>query len=337
MSGQDSADKAAPLSAEDKLIARFFEPLAVHPGALALKDDAAFMTPPPGHDIVLKTDAIVGGVHFFPGDPPDLIARKALRVNLSDLAAKGAKPAGCLVSLALDAQCDAQWLSAFAAGLREDTQRFDCPLFGGDTDRTPGPVTVAVFVFGFVPGGSMVRRAGAKPGDQIVVTGTIGDAALGLRLCRQPRQWSLDAKANDHLIDRYLLPRPRVALAEAVRQHASAAMDVSDGLAGDLAKLCRVSGVGARVQVAQVPLSDAARSALSAEPALIEPILTGGDDYEVLCAIAPAHWNAFRAAAEAAQVAVARIGEIAPEGAGVRFLDARGEPMHFARPSFSHF
>ncbi len=277
MAGRD--DK---LSAEDRLIARFFKPLATHPGALGLTDDAAFVTPPPGCDLVLKTDAIIGGVHFFADDPADLVARKALRVNLSDLAAKGAKPLGFLVSLALPKEIGEDWLGQFAQGLHADATHYDCPLFGGDTDRTPGPITIAISMFGTVPQGTMPRRAGAKPGDRVLVSGSIGDAALGLRL-RNGADWKINDAQRQHLSSRYLLPQPRNALAEAVRRFASASMDVSDGLAGDLAKLARVSGVAAVVEVTRVPLSDAAKAALAAEPALIEPVLTGGDDYEIVC------------------------------------------------------
>jgi len=323
-------------SAEDKLIARFFKPLATHPGALGLTDDAAFITPPPGHDVVLKTDAIVGGVHFFPNDDAGMVARKALRVNLSDLAAKGAKPLGFLVSLALPKQTNAKWLTAFARGLKADAEAYECPLFGGDTDRTPGPVTISVATFGLVPEGTMVRRAGAQAGDAVFVTGTIGDAALGLRLRdKSSKRWKLPASQKKHLATRYLLPQPRNALAEVVRAHASAAMDISDGLAGDFAKLCRVSKVAADVDVTKVPLSDAARAALKADAKLIEPILTGGDDYEIICTVPTAKVASFYAAAQVAGVPVAEIGRI-KAGEGARFLQ-NGKLLKFKRASFSHF
>ena len=236
---------ADDMSGEDRLIARYFKPIATHPGALGLSDDAAFIKPPPGCDLVLKTDAIIGGVHFFPDDAAGAVASKALRVNLSDLAAKGAKPLGFLLSLALPKEIGDDWLGGFAEGLRGDAVLFGCPLFGGDTDRTPGPVTISIAMFGSVPEGTMVRRAGAKPGDRVFVSGTIGDAALGLAL-RKGAAWKLSDAQRQHLMSRYLLPQPRNALAEAVRTHASAAMDVSDGLVGDFAKLCRASQGGGR-------------------------------------------------------------------------------------------
>jgi thiamine-monophosphate kinase len=201
--------------------------------------------------------------------------------------------------------------------------------------RTPGPITVNVAMFGSVPEGTMVRRASAKPGDRIFVSGTIGDAALGLKL-RKGADWKLTGAQREHLLSRYLLPQPRTALAEAVRGHASAAMDISDGLAGDLAKLARVSGVGAKVKVADVPLSDAAETALAADAALIETALTGGDDYEIVCAVPPAKTNSFRDAAKLVQVSVIEIGAIAA-GEGARFLDQAGKMLSFKNASFSHF
>ena len=327
------------LSAEDRLIARYFAPVATHPGALALSDDAAFIKPPPGTDVVLKTDAIIGGVHFFAEDAARDVAKKALRVNLSDLAAKGAKPLGFLLSLALPKETSGDWLSGFAQGLRDDAEAYGCPLFGGDTDRTPGPITISIAMFGSVPEGTMVRRAGAKPGDRVFVSGTIGDAALGLVIRKNTNLgaiWKLNEAQRQHLASRYLLPQPRNVLAEVVRTHASAAMDVSDGLVGDFTKLCRISKVAAEIEAARVPLSDAAQAAVAAEPATLETALTGGDDFEIVCTVPAAKADAFRAAAKAANVAVTEIGEI-KAGEGVRFVDSHGQALAFKRTSFSHF
>jgi thiamine-monophosphate kinase len=327
-------------SGEDRLIARYFRPLAREAGALGLFDDAATLTPPAGYDVVLKTDAIVGGVHFFPDDPPDTIARKALRVNLSDLAAKGARPAGFLLTLALPSMVGESWLAEFARGLGEDADTFGCPLFGGDSVRTPGPVTISIAAFGLLPQGTMVRRGGARPGDRVVATGTIGDAALGLFVRRDPtiaERWRLEPSQRDHLIGRYQLPRPRNAIADALRQHASAAMDVSDGLVGDFGKLCAVSGVSAVVEVARVPLSEAARKAIASEPSLLETALTGGDDYEIVATVSATAVNSLIAAAAAADIAMAEIGEIRDDRSGLRFLDHTGAPLAFKTTSFSHF
>jgi thiamine-monophosphate kinase len=329
----------ASQSGEDRIIARYFQPLARHPGAFGLADDAAILTPPEGYDVVLKADAIIGSVHFFTDDPADAVARKGLRVNLSDLAAKGAEPAGFLLSLALPEGLDEDWLAAFARGLKADAEAYGCPLMGGDTDRTPGPVVISIAAFGLVPHGTMVRRKGARAGDAVVVTGTIGDAALGLRLKRQPdlaARWGLDPSLREYLLARYLVPEPRNAIAVPLRAHASAAMDVSDGLAGDLAKLCRASGVAAEIAVARVPLSEAAAAAVAVEPELIETVLTGGDDYEVLCTMVPDKVASFRAVAAAAGVAATEIGRI-KEGEGAHFTGADGKPLTFARASYSHF
>lgn len=325
-----------PTSAEDRLIARHFKPLATHPGALGLSDDAAFIKPPAGCDLVLKTDAIIGGVHFFPDDAAHTVASKALRVNLSDLAAKGAKPLGFLLSLALPKETGDDWLADFANGLRGDAVLFGCPLFGGDTDRTPGPAMISIAMFGSVPEGTMVRRAGARPGDLVFVSGTIGDGALGLLVRRGDAGATLNAAQRQHLVSRYLLPLPRNALAEAVRTHASASMDVSDGLAGDLAKLCRVSQVAATVDVTRVPQSDAAKVVIGADASLRETALTGGDDFEILCTVPPDRAESFRAAAKSANVPVSEIGVIAA-GEGVQFRDAQGKALTFKRMSFSHF
>jgi len=322
------------ISAEDRLIARFFKPLATPPGALGLSDDAAFLKPPPGFDLVLKTDAIIGGVHFFPEDAAQAVASKALRVNLSDLAAKGARPLGFLLSLALPKEVDENWLEGFAQGLRGDSMLFGCPLFGGDTDRTPGPITISIAMFGVVPEGTMVRRAGAKAGDRVFVSGTIGDAALGVQV-RKGKDWKLSEPQRQHLVSRYLLPQPRNALAETVRIHASAAMDISDGLAGDFAKLCRASGMAADIDAARVPLSEAAKAVIAADGAALESVLTGGDDYEILCTVPATKADAFRAAARIVNVTVTDIGEI-KAGDGVRFL-AGDQVLSFKRASFSHF
>ena len=334
------AKRAKPRkSGEDRLIARYFKPIARHPGALGLTDDAAMLTPPAGHALVVTADAVVGGVHFFPDDPPDLIAKKALRVNLSDLAAKGAQPAGFVLTLALPKNVGGAWLKKFAQGLGADARKFACPLLGGDTVRTTGPVSISITAFGAVPKLTMLRRSRARVGDHVVVTGTIGDAALGLKLRterRATKRWKLDATMRRHLAARYLVPEPRNALAEALRRNASAAMDVSDGLAGDLAKLCRASGVGADIDVARVPLSKPARAALAATPSVIETILTGGDDFEVVAAVRPAKLKSLQAAARRAGVRVTEIGRIT-KGVGARVLGPDGRELRFRRTSFSHF
>jgi len=327
------------LSGEDRIIARYFRPLASHPAALRLIDDAAALTPSPGNDLVLTVDAIVGGVHFLPDDPPDAVAKKALRVNLSDLAAKGARPVGFLLVLALPKETSETWIAGFARGLAADARTYACPLLGGDSVRTSGPATISITAFGTVRKGTMVHRAGARPGDRIVVSGTIGDSALGLMLHRPGGVdgWTLGRAQKKALLGRYLLPQPRNAIAEAVRRHASAAMDVSDGLVGDLGKLCAASGVSADIEIERVPLSPAARQVVAAAPEMIERVLTGGDDYEIVCTVPGKQLVAFRAAAAKARVPVAEMGVITKGHGPPRFLGAGGKLLLFKTTSFSHF
>ena len=325
-------------SGEDSLIARYFKPLATDPGAFGLTDDAAILKSS-ADDIVVTTDAVVEGVHFLPDDPPDTVARKALRVNLSDLAAKGAEPAGFVLTLALRAAEDS-WLAPFARGLGEDATLFKCPLLGGDTVSTPGPLTISVTAFGRVPPGQMVRRNGAMPGDRIFVSGSIGDAALGLDVLQRgvvTAPLGGDAAGRRKLIERYRTPEPRVGLARALRDHASAAMDVSDGLAGDLAKLCAASGASAVINAAEIPVSAPVRALLTQGAVGIESIVSGGDDYEILCAIPENHVAGFTNDARLAGVAVACIGTMVAGSSVPRFVDAQGSEIALARMSWSHF
>ena len=329
---------ASGASGEDSLIARYFKPLATEAGAFGLDDDAAVLKPG-GEDVVVTTDAIVEGVHFLSEDPPDTISRKALRVNLSDLAAKGASPAGFVLTLALRSANDA-WLSAFASGLGEDARSYHCPLLGGDTVSTPGPLTVSITAFGCLPAGKMVHRSGARVGDRVMVTGTIGDAALGLDVLKGSTVAAAlagDPAARELLASRYRLPQPRNALARAVRAHASAAMDVSDGLAGDLAKLCAASGVSAAINTSLVPLSAAAAGLLARSVTGIETLIAGGDDYEILCTVPEGKMAALAADAARAGVALTMIGTITPGTGAPRFLDSQGNEMPLRRLSYSHF
>ena len=330
-----------PRPTEDQLIARYLAPLA-GPGGLGLRDDAALATPKPGHDLVVTKDMLVAGVHFFADDPPDAIARKALRVNLSDLAAKAAAPTGVLLGLALPHDWTEPWLAAFCAGLADDLRRFGCALLGGDTVGTPGPLTISITAFGEVEAGRMVPRTGARVGDALFVTGTIGDAALGLRICfaePEDADWiaALDEAARASLVGRHRRPEPRLALRDALNAHAHAAMDVSDGLLGDLAKMLRLEGLTASVALPDIPLSPAVRDLVAAYPRLWQHVLADGDDYEILCAAAPDQADAFARSAAAAGIAVARIGTAAPGEASLEVRDAAGRPLDLAKRSFQHF
>ncbi len=323
---------------EDELIARFFAPLAGE-GSLGLKDDAACLQPLPGHDLVLTVDGLAAGVHFLADDRPASIAHKALAVNVSDLAAKGAEPIGFLLTLALPADWTEAWLAGFSQGLAQAAEAFRCPLLGGDTVQTRGPLWLSVTALGQVPSGRMVPRGGARPGDRICVTGTIGDAALGLALRRGDRPvWAsgLARDEKDFLLDRYLHPQPRLALVQALREHASAAMDVSDGLVGDLAKMMRASATTATIDLQAVPVSAAARAALAGRPDLLDLLVTGGDDYEILCTVPDERVTAFLAAAASAGVEAAAIGTVRKGEGPPVFRDGAGE-RRYAQGSFSHF
>lgn len=314
------------LPGEFALIARYFAPLAGE-GALGLQDDAAILRPPQGRELVLTADAMVAGVHFLPDDPPDLIGRKLLRVNLSDLAAKGATPLGYLVTLSAPRDTSEAWFAGFAAGLAQDQAAFGVMLLGGDTTSTPGPVSLSLTIIGHVAPGEAVKRAGARAGDSIWVTGTIGDGALGLAVARGRL-----ADPSGHLLDRYRLPRPRVGLP--IGGVASAGMDISDGLVQDLGHLCRAGGVAAEIEAARVPLSEAARAA---GPDWLATCLTGGDDYELLLALPPGVETRLVERAREAGVQVTRIGVFRTGEPGVTVLSASGEPLPLATDGWSHF
>lgn len=323
---------------EDAIIAEYFAPLAGE-GSFGLRDDAAAFAPAEGCDVVVTVDALVSGVHFFPDDPPAAIARKALAVNLSDLAAKGAAPKGFVISLALEDDWRADWLGEFAHGLGHAAGLFRCPLLGGDTVRAAGPFWVSITAFGETPSGRMVHRFNATPGDVVCVSGTIGDAALGLRLrgvTTAPWTMRIGIEHRVFLTDRFVHPQPRLALAPILREHARAAMDVSDGLAGDLAKMCRMSGVGAEVDLALVPLSAAARAARSMEASLFDVVMTGGDDYEILCGVAPERLDGFLDACRAEGVPMTPIGRFRQGECTAIFRDGEQE-KRYQKGSYSHF
>jgi thiamine-monophosphate kinase len=325
------------LPGEFDLIALYFAPLAAKaPGAFGLKDDAATFQPPAGMDLVFTTDALTADLHFLRSDPPDLIARKMLRQNLSDLAGKGAKPLGYLMTTALDDAIDEAWIAKFTEGLAQDQAEFDIALWGGDTTRTPGPLALTATLIGAVPTGRALRRNGARPGDRILVTGTIGDGIFGLAAHRG--ELDLAEPARRSLAQRYVLPQPRVALGRMLGEQglAHAGMDISDGLAADLGHMCAASSCGAEVAVASVPLSDAVADLVAADPGLIASAITGGDDYELLLAVPPDRIAAVLEAARQSGTAVAEIGTIVQES-GLTFLDRDNRPLTFEKAGFTHF
>jgi thiamine-monophosphate kinase len=314
------------LPAEFALIARHFRPLA-GPGALDLADDAAVLTPPPGRDLVISADTAVAGVHFLPADPAELVGRKLLRRNLSDLAAMGADPLGYIMTVSVPAATRDAWFAGFAAGLARDQAEFGIFLLGGDTSATPGPISLSMTILGSVAPGTAIRRAGAAEGDGIWVSGTIGDGALGLLAATGKL-----ADADGYLLGRYRLPQPRLGLGRRLRGIAAAALDVSDGLVQDIGHLCRAAGLAAEIEAALVPLSAQARAA-----DMLETCLSGGDDYELAMAVPPAREAALREAADEAGIPVTRIGRFGagPPRVAVRLADGTELPLR--RGGWSHF
>ena len=311
-------------SREFDRIARYFAPLA-GPEALGLADDAAVWRPAPGHEAVLTVDQMIEGVHFLPSDPVDGVARKLLRRNLSDLAAMGAAPAGYLLTFAVPREAPEDWFAAFAKGLAADQAEYGIRLFGGDSASTSGPVSLTATLIGTVRQGEALRRDGARPGDALFVTGTIGDAALGLEAARGTL-----ADPTGYLTARRLLPSPRTGLNLAGLAHA--VIDISDGLVQDLGHVCRSSGVAAEILAEAVPASSAA---LAAGPQRLELRLTGGDDYELLIAAPEAAEAGLHAACGAARLT--RIGRFMPGAAEVRVLEKDGTPLRFKQAGWSHF
>ncbi|EWY39192.1 thiamine-monophosphate kinase [Skermanella stibiiresistens SB22] len=327
-----STSAAAPSAGEFGRIDRYLKPLAAgFSGALGLTDDAAVFGIPAGHELVVTTDALVAGVHFLPDDPPADIAAKMLRVNLSDLAAMAAEPLAYSLVTSLPRDIGDDWLAAFATGLAEDQRAYGIHLLGGDSVSTPGPITLSVTAMGLVPTGRALRRGGAGPGDLVFVSGTIGDAALGLRVL----QGTLTAEDPDPLIDRYRRPRPRLALVPVLRRFATAGLDVSDGLVADLAHLCDVSGRAAVIDASQVPLSASARAVVGKDPRLLSTVLTGGDDYEIVFTIRPTDRDALLATG----AEVTAIGRLEPDGVPgtVTVLDASGAPLKLEAAGWTHF
>jgi thiamine-monophosphate kinase len=322
---------------EFALIKRYFAPLAAKaPLAFGLEDDAAIVRVAKTADIVVTKDAILAGVHFLENDPPDKIAQKLLRVNLSDLAAKGATPLAYLMSTALPSDMRESWLAAFARGLAKDQRSFGISLIGGDTVSTPGPLTLSVTMMGTLPRGAMRRRVGAKPGDRIFVTGTLGDAYFGLRLLRGKSFSWLGPRLKRTLIDRYHVPRPRVRFGVSLGRLATSAIDVSDGLMADLEHIAKASRVGAVVSVEKIPLSVAARAIVRRDAGELARLAVHGDDYEILFTVPASRIGAVGRLARAAKTRVTEIGHIV-RGMGVVLADRDGGRIPLPQRGFTHF
>ena len=331
-----SSNSEPPRLGEFALIAKLFAPLAAkNEGAFGLKDDAATLRLPPGEELVVTVDALVEGVHFLHDDPAELIAKKALRVNLSDLAAKGASARHYLLALSLPGWVADSWLTDFAAGLAEDQARYGVTLLGGDTTSTPGPLTLCVTALGSIPTGRMLRRAGAKPGDLVFVSGTIGDAGAGLDML-QGKAFKLSADAREKLIQRYRLPEPRLSLGAGLVGIASAALDVSDGLIADLGHIADVSGVHIVIDAPLVPLSAQLASLWGRGTHVLLRAATAGDDYELAFTAPSAARTAVADVARAAGVTVSEIGRV-EAGTGVELIDEAGRAIAVDRRGFTHF
>ena len=309
---------------EFELIKTFFAPLAGDPGSLGLTDDAAVLTPRKGHDLVLTKDVLAADVHFFAADPPEAIAAKALRVNLSDLAAKGAQPRGYLLGLALPDAWEMDWLRRFCQGLEKDQDTYAVQLLGGDTISANGGLQVSVTAIGEVPTGCAVRRTGALPGDFVYVTGTIGDGAAGLKERMDPI-WAatlgLSSEHIAHIRDRYLLPLPRTMIAATLVRHASAAMDISDGLFADAGHLARASQTGLSIDLEKIPLSPALRQIAGENRETMLSCLNGGDDYEILAAVPASKTDEFESECDQLGAPATLIGEVNSDAGTVKILE----------------
>ncbi|HEY0598635.1 thiamine-phosphate kinase [Brevundimonas sp.] len=326
---------AVDVAGEFETIRRLFAPLAHPEWGRGLKDDVAVVPSRPGHDLVLTKDAIVEGVHFLASDPLDTVSRKLLRVNLSDLAAKGAEPFGYLLACHWSERCGWPERMTFVDGLRADQKAFGVALLGGDTVVTPGPASFSVSMLGWTPKGRTVGRAGARAGDLVFVTGSIGDGWLGLQAAQE--KLSLEPDRLAALIDRYRTPTPRLEFAGPIRDFASASIDVSDGLIADLGHMAEAGGVRIEVELELVPRSAAGQAWFDGrvdEQAALEKLVTGGDDYEIAFTARAADETALRREAERRHLRLTRIGRVmAGQGVVARFA---GQPVPIDRPGFTH-
>jgi thiamine-monophosphate kinase len=320
---------------EFDIIRDIFAPLSEsQAGAYNLTDDAATLSAPPGTELVMTKDAMVSGVHFLASDEAGHIARKLLRVNLSDLAAMGATPMGYLLAAFWSHGTDPDWIRSFAEGLKRDQREFSIGLLGGDTVSTPGPLSLSLTAIGNVPIQQALRRNGAQPGDLLVVSGSIGDGALGLKALRGELEF-LNPDDLSFLVDRYHLPQPRLALGTAIRDLASSCIDISDGLVADIAHICDASSMAAVFDVEKVPLSAAADKVVAKDAEFLTTILTGGDDYELAFTIPAAFESRLSDLSKQTQTELAYIGKI-EAGSGVRVLK-NGTAMALPTAGWRHF
>lgn len=332
-------DKGAPASlGEFGRIERFFRPLAVGvPGAFDLTDDAAVLDVPYDQQLVVTADAMVGGVHFLPGDNPADLAHKILAVNMSDLAAKGAEPLAYSLVTALPRTIGDDWVEAFARGLGEAQKQFKVSLLGGDSVSTSGPLSLTVTALGLVPRTRMIRRKGARLGDALFVTGSIGDAALGLKLAQGALTQPVHEADRAFLLSRLHRPSPRLDFVASLRVFGTAALDISDGLIADLRHMAVASKARLQLDAQAVPLSGPAVRLLLGAPSLRRAILTGGDDYEVAFTAPASLAEDIAAAGSSAGIAVTRIGKVVEGEPGLEILGLDGTEADLGPGGWRHF
>ncbi|MEX0300658.1 MAG: thiamine-phosphate kinase [Kordiimonas sp.] len=314
---------------EFDLIAQYFAPLAGEAG-LELKDDAACIKARPGYDCIVSKDILVEGTHFFEGANPFDLAFKALAVNVSDLAAKGAKPAIYFLGLSLPTTIEENWLKSFSAGLQVAQDSYPVELAGGDTTSTKGPITISITALGYVEESSMIKRSGAKVEDDVYVTGTLGDAAIGLKALQA------DPSASGYLVARYHRPQARLQIGLSLHGIANSAADVSDGLLADLGHICNASKVGVTIQQAKLPLSPSTEAALRENSSFADLVWSGGDDYEILFTSPRSNRQQIEQLSSEVAVPITRIGTV-EQGEGVRLVDQSGNLVQVKNVGFQHF
>ncbi|GAA6212364.1 thiamine-phosphate kinase [Hyphomicrobiales bacterium 4NK60-0047b] len=325
---------------ETSFIKTYLKPLCSSKGSLSLSDDAAILNPDPQQDIIISKDILIAGQHFFEIDDPKDIAYKALAVNLSDIAAKGAKPLSFMLGIAFPEAPGAKWAESFVQGLKMAMQQFDLSLLGGDTTGTKGPLVVSITIFGQIEKGRMVKRSGANIGDQIYVSGTLGDAALGFKLRadkEETKSWSLKNEEKVELLDRYLKPKPRCVLSKIIKEYASSSMDLSDGIVADLEKLCAASNCGAVIDYDQIPVSKPAQKLFFEDKVLKSHCLGWGDDYEILCTIPQKDSEVFANTLRTIEIPMTNIGQIESIEHGVIYRNENGGELSLKGQKFSHF
>jgi len=335
------SDHDTDMPGEFDLITRYFGPLTVDaPEALGLLDDTALVAPPAGMEMAVTTDTLVAGVHFFDSDPPETVAAKLLAVNLSDLAAMGAKPHAYTFAAVWPRELNVGWIKKFADGLKAAQENGRIHLIGGDTVATPGPLSLSITAFGFVDTGRALRRNGASDGDTIFVSGTIGDAAIALRLLKADISADIGEADREFLVQRYRQPTPRNELGHQLVGWATSAIDVSDGLLADLGHISSASNVDIELNAEAIPLSPAVAKLLTSDPSFLDTVLTGGDDYELAFTVPPQARSEISRIAAKTGVEISEIGVVRrseTDTSRVSVLNDQGEEVTPRSQGYQHF